>query len=265
MTSLVAWIPRLGNFLSESAAGAGFGLALLFHTLLQLPALFYRSNLRSTFRQLYVCGVQAIPVTFVVSVFTGAIVAMNTGMALQDIGQEGLIGRVVAVSMAREMGPFMCGLTLAASVGSAMAAELGTMKVSEEIDALEVMGIDPARFLVLPRLVAMSIMAPVLTIYVCVVGTLGGMIISSARFQVSFDRFLEDVRDYLQLKDIYTGLLKAFIFGVVIAGVGCSQGLRARGGAIGVGRVTRQSVVIAFLLIIVLGYYVTFVFFGIRW
>lgn len=181
--------------------------------------------------------------TLIVAICTGAIVAMNTGIALEELGQERLIGRVIAISMAREMGPFMTALTIAASVGAAMAAEIGTMKVSEEIDALDVMGIDPARFLVLPRLIALGIMTPVLTIYVVVVGTLGGALISSARFGVTLDGFVSDVEAFLALKDIYTGLLKAFVFGIVIAAVGCSQGLRATGGAIGVGLATRRSVV----------------------
>ena len=262
---MISWIPSLGSFLTDAAIGAGYSVGLLGQTMAQLPTLVFPANIKATFRQLFVCGIQAIPVTLVVSIFTGAIVAMNTGMALQDIGQQGLIGRVVAVSMAREMGPFMTGLTLAASVGYAMAAEIRTMKVSEEIDALEVMGIDPARFLVLPRLVAMAVMTPILTVYVVLVGTIGGMIISASRFDVSTERFLTDVRDFLEIKDIYTGVFKAFVFGIVIAVVGCSQGLRAWGGAIGVGRVTRQSVVTSFLLIIILGYYVTFVFFGIKW
>ena len=114
-------------------------------------------------------------------------------------GARVLIGRVIAISMAREMGPFMTALTIAASVGSAMAAEIGTMKVSEEIDALDVMGIDPARFLVLPRLIALGIMTPVLTIYVVVVGTLGGALISSARFGVTLDGFVSDVEAFLAL------------------------------------------------------------------
>src|SRR5690606_17537660 len=119
---------------------------------------------------------QTVPVTMVVSIFTGMILALNGGLSLEDLGQQRLIGRIVAVSMTREMGPFMTGLILAASVGSAIAAEVGTMKVSEEVDALEVMSIVPARFLVLPRLLAMAIMTPIVTIYVVFVGTVGGAV-----------------------------------------------------------------------------------------
>jgi phospholipid/cholesterol/gamma-HCH transport system permease protein len=167
--------------------------------------------------------------------------------------------------MVREMGPFMTALILAASVGSGMAAELGTMKVSEEIDALDIMAIDPARFLVLPRLLAMAIMTPALTVYTSLVGTLGGAVVSYYQYGVSLARFKSDALSYLAAKDVYTGLLKALVFGIVIAVVGCSQGLRTHGGAIGVGQATRRAVVVAYLLIIVLGYYITFIFFRVRW
>ncbi|MBN1441401.1 MAG: ABC transporter permease [Planctomycetes bacterium] len=258
-------IHRLGAFLIESTHGAGYGIWLLLHTLMQVPAIVRTKSRKDLYRQMFICGIQTIPVTVVVSIFTGMILALNGGLSLEQIGQEGLIGRIVAVSMAREMGPFMTALILAASVGSAMAAELGTMKVSEEIDALEVMSIDPGRFLVLPRVLSMAVMTPVVTIYIVLVGTLGGAASAYFQYDISFERFRTDALEYLTLKDIYTGILKAFIFGTVISIVGCSEGLRARGGAIGVGSATRQSVVISYLLIIVLGYYVTFTFYYIEW
>lgn len=262
---MISLIPNLGEFLIRSTQGAGYSLALLFRTATQAGALLRSRSLQASLRQMFVCGIQTIPVTFVVSVFTGAILALNGGLSLEAIGQENLIGRIVVISMTREMGPFMTALILAASVGSGMAAELGTMNVSEEIDALEVMGIDPARFLVLPRLLAMAIVTPVLTVYTSLVGSIGGAIISYYQYGVSLLRFKTDAFLYLTGKDIYTGILKAFVFGVVIATVGCSQGLRATGGAIGVGQATRKAVVISYLLIIVLGYYITFLFYSIEW
>ena len=262
---MVRSISKLGESIVQAAVGAGYSLELLFHSLLQVPGLTQRHHLQSTLRQMFVCGVQTIPVTFVVSVFTGFILALNGGLTLADIGQENLLGRLVAISMTREMGPFMTALILAASVGSAMAAEVGTMTVSEEIDALEIMGIDPARFLVMPRLLAMACMTPILTVYTSLVGCIGGAITGYYQFGVSVSRFQADAVAYVTGKDIYTGLLKAFVFGVVIATVGCAQGLRARGGAIGVGHATRRAVVVSYLLIIILGYYITFLFFGLEW
>ncbi|MBI3722577.1 ABC transporter permease [bacterium] len=168
--------------------------------------------------QAFVCGVESLPVTLIVAVFIGFLLALSAGIELSKYGQQAVIGQILAVAMCREFGPFMTGLILAANVGSSMAAELGTMKVSEEIDALEVMSIDPARFL--------------------------------------------NVLVGLTLKAIYTGLTKAIIFGLVIAGVGCSEGLRATGGAVGVGKATRSSVILSYLLILILGYYGTSVFYG---
>ena len=258
---MIAWINRTGEVLLKAVDGAGYSLALLVSASWQIGALF-RSHYRvSLYRQMFICGIQTIPVTLVVSIFTGMILALNGGISLEEIGQEGILGRIVAVSMVREMGPFMTALILAASVGSAMAAELGTMKVSEEIDALKIMSIEAPRFLVLPRLLAMAIMTPVVTIYTSLVGTIGGAIISYFQYDVLFKKFETDAYEYLTAKDVYTGILKALIFGIVIAVVGCSQGLRTSGGAIGVGQATRQAVVISYLLIIVLGYYVTFIFF----
>ena len=259
------WISRLGAQITDVLESAGYGISLMVRALLHIGAFVRPHYLAALLRQMFVCGIQTIPVTMVVSVFTGAILALNGGISLQEIGQEALIGRIVTVSMVREMGPFMTALILAASVGSGIAAELGTMKVSEEIDALEIMSIDPARFLVLPRLIAMAIMTPMVTVYTCLVGILGGAIISSYQYGVSFQRFQTDALSFLSLKDVYTGLLKSLIFGVVIAVIGCAQGLRTRGGAIGVGQATRKSVVNAYLLIIVLGYYVTFLFFRFEW
>ncbi len=262
---LTAPIASMGNFLSSTADQTGFALSLLGRTLLYAPTIFSRRPLRALFRQMWVCGIASIPVTCIVSVFTGAILALNGGISLSKIGQEALMGGIVAVGMAREMGPFMTALILAASVGSAMAAELGTMKVSEEIDALEVMAIEPAKLLVLPRLLAMCIMGPVLTIYASLLGTVGGAITSYYQYGVSYQLFKSNALQELAFKDVYSGCLKAFIFAIVIAIVGCSQGLKANGGAIGVGKATRSAVVTSYLLIIILGYYITFLLYRLQW
>jgi len=254
-------IQSTGAFISEAAIGAGYSLALLSRAVLFIWSVLRPRQLREVLHQMFICGIASIPVTMVVSVFTGAILALNGGISLVRLGQQDLLGGIVAVSMTREMGPFMTALILAASVGAGMAAELGTMKVSEEIDALEVMAIEPARFLVAPRLIAMAVMTPVVTVYTNLVGIVGGALISYFQFGVSLELFKTVAIENLTVKDIYTGLLKAFIFGAVIATVACSQGLRARGGAIGVGHAVRRSVVVSYLLIIVLGYEVTSLFY----
>ncbi len=214
-------------------------------------------------------GVRSLHVTSVVGLFTGMIFSLQTGLELAKLGQEGSIGTLVAVVMCREMGPFITGLILAACVGSAIAAELATMKVSEEIDALEVMSIRPERFLVMPRLVAVAIITPLITILTNLIGILGGAVVAKTQLGVSYQRYfhssIEALRDLDEMfnlpKDLYTGLIKSVVFGVLIAAIGCGQGLRARGGALGVGRATRLSVVNAFLLIIVTSYVLTAIFY----
>jgi phospholipid/cholesterol/gamma-HCH transport system permease protein len=141
-----------------------------------------------------------------------------------------------------------------------MAAELGTMKVSEEIDALEVMSIDPARYLVLPRLVAMAAMTPLLTIFTDAIAILGGGIIANTKLNVSWPKYYQNVQEGLTLANIYTGLTKAFVFGVTIAVVSCAEGLRTEGGAVGVGKATRTSVILCYLLILIFGYFGTAIF-----
>jgi phospholipid/cholesterol/gamma-HCH transport system permease protein len=202
-------------------------------------------------------------VTLIVTMFSGMILALQSGIQLARFGQQDLIGALVAVSLAREMAPFMTGLILAANVGSAMAAEIGTMSVSEEIEALEVMSIDVNRFLVMPRLIAMMIMTPVLTVIANLIGNVGGAIVAYFKVGVTFSSYYENaVHLVLENKDIYTGLFKAWVFGVVIATIGCGKGLRTRGGATAVGESTRTAVIASFLMIIILGYFITAIFYG---
>jgi phospholipid/cholesterol/gamma-HCH transport system permease protein len=159
--------------------------------------------------------------------------------------------------MVREMGPFMTGLIIAASVGSAIAAQVGTMVVSEEVAALEVMSINPARFIVMPRLAALMIMMPVLTVYTNVIGVVGGALVGQTQLGVSVRAYFDNARLYVENKDLYVGLFKALLFGVVIATVACHQGFSATEGAVGVGQATRRTVIISFLTILVIGYMVT--------
>ncbi len=256
----------LGSGIRRSVTGAGFTLELLFCTLWRLPHLVRK--IRFTLDQMFASGVRTIPVVMVVAVFAGMILSLQTGIELKRYGQHTLIGNIVAISMCREMGPFITALILAATVGSAMAAELGTMNVSEEVMALEVMSIDPLRFLVLPRIVALSLMCPLLTIFADIIGILGGSIVASVHLGVSFSFYLNSARESLTTigsglpKDVYVGLFKAWVFGITIAAVGCSCGLRAEGGAMGVGSAVRQAVKSSFLLIIIFGYVITWFFYS---
>ncbi|MEZ5990079.1 MAG: ABC transporter permease [Planctomycetota bacterium] len=254
-----------GSYLRSTVEGAGFSLDLLVRTFVQ--SVHLPRKLRSLVDNMFAAGVKTIPVVVVVSVFAGMILAMQTGIELKRFGQESIIGNLVALSMCREMGPFITGLILAATVGSAIAAELGTMSVSEEILALEVMSIDPVRYLVMPRVVALALMCPLLTAFSDVLGIFGGGFVAQVHLGVTFPFYMDSVRDSLTdptaalPKDLWSGMFKAWVFGVMIAVVGCSEGIRARGGALGVGRAVQRAVITAFLLIIILGYIITWFFY----
>lgn len=252
----------VGKLVTQASQTSGYGLRLMVTTAALLPHALRRRRMRAILDLLFQYLTAALPVTAFVSTFTGMILALSFGISLQQIGQEQMLGWAVAVPMVREMGPFMTALILSASIGSGIAAELGTMRVSEEIDALEIMSISPVSFLVLPRFVALIIVGPVMTIFAAVIGIGGGALVSLAQFGVEWEVFRYEAMDKLADKDLFTGLiLKALVFGVTIAIVSCTQGLRARGGATGVGNAARRAVVVTFLLVLFLGYFITWLFY----
>jgi phospholipid/cholesterol/gamma-HCH transport system permease protein len=203
----------------------------------------------------------------IVAAFAGAILAMQTGIELRRFGDTGVLGNITALSMCREMGPFITGVILAATVGSSMAAELGTMKVSDEITALEVMSVDPVDYLVLPRVVAMAVMCPLVTALSDLIGIFGGSIIAEQNLGVSQTLFWHSARDALMSsgtllpKEVYVGLFKALVFGTTVATVSCASGLRAEGGALGVGLAVQTAVRNSVILIIVFGFILTWFFY----
>jgi len=219
--------------------------------------------------QLYVGGFKVLHVVLVVGASIGMVVSLQTGIELARIGQQNQIGSVVAASMTREMGPFMTAVILAAATGSALAAELGTMSVTEELAALEVQSVDRISYLVLPRVVALALLAPILTILCDAVGIIGGGLVARSLLGVESSLYYHTVVDSLQgqmqilplPKDIYLGLFKSVIFGIVIAVVSCAAGIRTRGGPLAVGGATRSAVVSSIILVIMLNYLMTFFFY----
>jgi len=240
----------------------GQAMILNFRALLLCPRMFGKKSRGEVIYQLFFTGIRSLPVISVVALFIGMIFAIQTGIELQRFGQEVQVGGAVAVVMLREMGPFMTGLIIAASVGASIGAQLGTMTVSEEISALQIMSIDPVRFLVMPRLIGLMVMMPLLTLYTNILAVAGGAIIGITQLGVELSAYLENVRLYSENKDLYTGLLKAMVFGYIINMVACHQGLTTTGGAVGVGKATRSTVVISFLVILVTGFILTKVFYG---
>lgn len=202
------------------------------------------------FYQMVFVGVRSLLIVAAVNAFMGAIMAMQTAYLLKQFGAIMYTGSLVAVSFAREIAPLLTALILSGRVGAAMTAELGTMQVSEEIDALDVMGIHPIRFLLVPRLLAVLVMVPCLTVIADVMGILGGYLIGVFYLHLDGALYLDKSLDILVYKDLYTGLIKSVFFGFIIGLVGCYFGLIVRGGAEGVGRSTMIAVVSSMLLII---------------
>jgi phospholipid/cholesterol/gamma-HCH transport system permease protein len=216
---------------------------------------------QSIFQQMVFAGVQSVVIVFFVALFTGIVIAMQSAYQLKQLGAVIFVAPMVSVSMARELGPVFTALVIAGRVGSAITAELGTMKVSEQIEALETIALDPVRFLVVPRFLALLVMLPCLTIFADIIGIVGGLIVGVFNLHLNYYRYLTFSFDFLKWKDIWTGLVKSVSFGVAISMISCHVGLDTRGGAEGVGRATTLSVVISFIMIILLDCVLTGVFF----
>ena len=236
---------------------------LAIESLACLPVPLARRDSRAAFMtQLYVAGIRTLPVITVVGLFTGMILGLQVGLALRRFNQESVfLGATVMLTLIREMGPFVTGICLSACVGSAMAAELGTMTVNDEVAALEIMSISPVRYLAAPRMGALLVMSPILAFYACVQGVIGGGIVGQTQLNVEFHQYMTSAMMIATVKDLFVGLFKAGIFGVVIGAVSCYQGFATRLGAVGVGRATQHSVIISFLLILMLGYMITRAFY----
>ena len=195
-------------------------------------------------------GVDSVPLVGLVSFFLGLTMALLTGYQLQRFGTERLVPGLVAISFTRELGPLLTGIMLAARVGAAFTAELGTMKVSEEVEAIEAMGIGPLRFLVAPRTLALCFLMPCLSTISNIAAIFATSLICKAYFSIALVYYLELVGDSLLIRDIVTGVVKSFMFGLLIAAIACFRGLNVKGGAAGVGSATTSSVVTAITTVI---------------
>ncbi len=221
-----------------------------------------RIRVGETISQCALLGVQSLVIVTLTSLFTGAVISLESAQSAVAYGFENLVGGAVAYGSVRELGPMLTAVVVAGRVGAAIAAELGSMVVTEQIEALRSMGLEPARFLVVPRLVALLLMLPLLTIFADVVSILGGMYIAQAYAHIAYDSFISSVRQSIDMSDVFKGLLKSFVFAVIIVMVGAYQGLSTRGGAAGVGRSTTFAVVLAIILIFVSNFFLSFLLFG---
>ena len=206
-------------------------------------------------------GVRALPILSLITFFIGLILALQAAYELRRFGAMSYVATAVAVSMSRELGPLITAIVVIGRSGSAFAAEIGTMKVTEEIDALETMAISPIRFLVTPKFLAMILMLPCLTIWANAMGILGGSLFGVAQADFTFGRYIQASLDSLLLRDIMTGLVKSVMFGITITAVGCQEGLDTGAGAEQVGRSTTRAVVVSIFLVVLVDLVFTTLFF----
>jgi phospholipid/cholesterol/gamma-HCH transport system permease protein len=204
----------------------------------------------SFFRHTERAGVGSVPLVAVVSFFLGLTMALLTGYQLERFSQERLVPGLVAIAFTRELGPLLTGIMLAARIGAAFTAELGTMEVNEEVEAIEAMGISPLRFLVAPRMLALFALMPCLSVVSSIAAIIGTFLVSYAYFNIALVYFNDLVINSLLIRDIITGILKSFLFGTLIAAIACYRGLKVTGGAAGVGNATTSSVVTAITTVI---------------
>ncbi len=208
-------------------------------------------NLRRIFVQAKNAGVDSLPIVSLVSFFIGVIMALQTAYQMQRLGSEMYIASIVAVSLVRELGPVITALIIAGRVGAAFAAEIGSMQVTEQIDALETLASNPLKYLVVPRFIALALMLPILTIYADMIGIIGGHLICVHKLGISSGMYWRLSFQSLAFRDLFTGLSKTVFFGMLIAFISSYEGFNVQGGAEGVGRATTRAVVFTFIAIII--------------
>jgi phospholipid/cholesterol/gamma-HCH transport system permease protein len=250
-------LTAIGKKILDAAQTSGEMLALFVETLYACKEA--PRNLPAISRQIYEIGVGTLPIAALTALFIGMVLALQTGTQLALYGTQEAIGAIVGLSMVKELGPVMTSLLVAGRIGSAIAAEIGAMKVYEEIDALKTLEISPVRYLAMPRLLASLVAVPALVIISMVIGIIGGGLVSSINPQinVSWGVYYDNMVRALSFGEIFQGLAKAFVFGGIIAQVGCYVGFNTAGGARGIGTATTRSVVLSFLLIFVANYFIT--------
>ncbi len=214
-------------------------------------------DIKNKFKQLERVGVDSTPVVLITALFTGMVLALQVYTGFKRFQAESMVGALLGVALTRELAPVLAALMVAGRIGSSIAAEIGTMQVTEQVDALEVMGVDPVQYLFVPRVLAGIITLPLLVGIADMIGIYGGFFLLVNVFGENPDQFLNKVYEFTEYKDVLSGLIKAGVFGYIIAIVGCYKGLRTSGGAEGVGKATTDAVVLASLLILISDFFLS--------
>ncbi len=232
-------------------------VVLLFRTVQAFPQLWRQKH--KVFEQLFEIGNASLLMACILSLFIGGVISLQTGPLLAKYGLSTSIGGGVGAAMAKELGPVMMAILIAGRIGSAMAAEIGSMRVYQEIDALRTMNINPIHYLVLPRIVAISLALPMLVIFSILVGWFGGAMVAAANEQINvgYRAFFSNLRQVVDMGDVFNGLFKSFVFAVTIGVVSCAQGLQTIGGPRGIGRSVTKAVVNSIVLILIFDYFLT--------
>jgi phospholipid/cholesterol/gamma-HCH transport system permease protein len=220
-----------------------------------------RIRVNETFSQAFLLGVNSWAIVLLTALFTGMVFSLESAVQAVQYGVGNLVGGAVAFSTARELGPMLTAVVVAGRAGAAIAAEFGSMVVTEQVEALQSLGLSPVRMLVVPRLVALVVMLPILTIFADVISVLGGMFVAQIYAHISTDSFMTSVRSVLPFDDFLRGLSKALVFAVIIVAIGSYQGLNTRGGAAGVGKATTGAVVTSIILIFIFNFALSYILF----
>ncbi|CCI05900.1 MULTISPECIES: MlaE family lipid ABC transporter permease subunit [Microcystis] len=247
-SGLSLWFQRLGA--ASLLAGQTF-----------LHILNGKIHRRNTLEQMSIVGPESLTIALITAAFVGMVFTIQVAREFIFFGAGSFVGGVLSLALTRELAPVLTAVVVAGRVGSAFAAEIGTMRVTEQIDALYILKTDPIDYLVIPRVIACSLMLPLLTIISLVTGLLGGLLISDSLYGVSYSLFLQSAQNFLQTWDLISSMLKSLIFGILIAIIGCSWGLTTTGGAKGVGQSTTTAVVTSLLAIFVANFFLSWLMF----
>jgi phospholipid/cholesterol/gamma-HCH transport system permease protein len=220
-----------------------------------------RIRVTETFSQAYLLGVSSWQIVLLTSLFTGMVFSLESAVQAVQYGVGNLVGGAVSFSTVRELGPMLTAVVVAGRAGAAIAAEFGSMVVTEQIEALQSLGLSPVRMLVVPRLVALVVLLPLLTIFADIVSVLGGMFVAQQYAHISIDSFIDSARSTIGFNDVLLGLIKSLFFAVIIVAIGSYQGLNTTGGAAGVGKATTGAVVRAIILIFIFNFALSYVLF----
>ena len=247
----------VGKFIIKACASTGKIVNLFWETCRRLP----EANVAETVRQMAKLGTDSLPIVVVTTMCTGMVLAVQTAKEFVRFGAADSVGGIVAIAMGSELAPVLAGVVVAGRIGAAIAAEIGTMKVTEQIDALRVMATNPISYLVVPRFIAIVLMLPILIIFANVVGSVGGWIVATNYADISSYSYIDSIQVFTEPWDLVGGMIKGGFFGAIIAIVGCHKGLGAQQGAEGVGVATTASVVLSIILIFVTNYFLSVILF----